>query len=149
MSAEPISGLGPEATVIEALDWIVAEYEAGFSEDLEVDAAVRHALGNVFNRLGRSSDAERELQRAYETRVEVLGSEHLDVAEVLYELAEVQVSRAAFDSATVLLEAVLSIRELSLEPDHPAIAHALVRLGWSNMNLGELDAAEPQSPAGR
>ncbi|MFV2074257.1 MAG: protein kinase, partial [Thermoanaerobaculales bacterium] len=144
MSADPISGLGPEATVIEALDWIVDEFQSSFSDDPEVDAAVRYAAGNVYNRLGRSSDAERQLQRAYETRIELLGSEHPDIAEVLYELAEVQVSRASFDSAAVLFEAALSIREDWLEPNHPRIAASLLRLAWSNMNLGNLDAAEPQ-----
>ena len=144
MSAEPIAGLGPEATVLEALDWIVEESEDGFSDDPEVDAAVGFAVGNVYNRLGRDDDAERELQRAYDTRVELLGGEHPDVAEVLYELAEVQISRAAFDSASVLLETVLSIRQLTLEADDSGIAFAFLRLAWSNLNLGELDTAEPQ-----
>lgn len=143
MSAEPISGLGPDATILEALDWIVAEFQSGFSGDLEVDAAVRQSAGTVFNRLGRGDDAEREIRLAYDARVQLLGSEHPDVAESLYELGEVQVARSGYDSAVSLFEGALSIREGALEPNHPRIAFTLLRLGWSHMNLGDMDAAEP------
>lgn len=71
-------------------------------------------------------DAERELQQAYETRVELLGSDHPDVAEILYELAEVQVLRAGFDSAAVLPERfirdALEVRERFYPPEHTKIA---------------------------
>jgi tetratricopeptide (TPR) repeat protein len=58
-------------------------------------------------------------------REKVLGSQHPEVAAVLYNLGELYRSQGKYSEAEPLLERSLAIMENALGPDHPDVAKVL------------------------
>ncbi|NNF13179.1 MAG: serine/threonine protein kinase [Gemmatimonadetes bacterium] len=143
LAAEPLDGLGPDATILDALNWIVAESDGPFSDDPEVDSSVRHAVGAVFSQLGQLDRAEELLLDALDSRLEALGATHADVGSTLYQLGNLAVGRGDLDSAAVLLERALVVRRGALPETDASLAHTLTQLGYVRVNLGDAEAAEP------
>lgn len=142
LAAEPNVGLGPDATILNGLDSIVDRFGDGdITGVTSVDATVRLAIGNVYTRLGRYDDAEVLVRRAHEDRLGLLGEDHPDVAETLFEMAEIELGRAQFETAAELYQQALDIRRVALDPMSPRIAATLNRLGWALANQGNVDAA--------
>ena len=142
LAAEPTAGIGPNATILEGLDSIVARFgDTSITDVISVDATVRVAIGNVYTRLGRYDDAEVLIRQAYDDRVAELGSDHPEVAETLFELAEIEIGRARFEAAADYFRRSLEIRRTALDATSVRTAHTLNRLGWALANQGDVDGA--------
>ena len=90
---------GPGVTVRAVLDEAVAKLETELEDTPLVAAAVRNAIGSTYIRLGLYEDAEVLLQAALAARQEILGQDHLDVAESLTALAALQQARGEYAQA--------------------------------------------------
>jgi tetratricopeptide (TPR) repeat protein len=84
---------------------------------------------------GQYADAEPLYKRSLAIREKALGSDHLDVAQSLNNLAELYQAQGRYADAELLHKRALAIREKALGPDHPDVAVSL-------NNLAELYQAQ-------
>ena len=82
-------------------------------------------------------------QRALAIRERVLGAEHADVAQSLFNLASPYAALEQYDKALPLLERALAINEKAFGPDHPNTGAILTSLGVLYDNIGLHDQALP------
>jgi len=99
---DPVNALGPDASILEAVDNAVAQAGTGFSEEPEVDAAIRNDIGRVYLRLGRYDAAEPLLREALRIRLAVHGEGHAEVGETLMLLGDLADARSRPDTALAL-----------------------------------------------
>ena len=142
LSADPLTAFGPDVTLLEAMDSAVARLEGEFTGEPEVDALAQNSMGRVYFKLGRYDQAERLFQEALRIRLEVLGDEHIDVAESLYQMSRVLQLQSNFDSAEVLLTRAVDLRRRMLAEGDVRIAEALTSLGGLLTVRGRYDEAE-------
>ena len=103
---------------------------------------IRDRLGLVFFNTGRDERAEDVLRENLEFKTQLLGDAHPAVAETLLALSEVSFAKARYEEAGRLLERAVEIRRTGDLPDGPALAEALVRLGYYHESRGSLTVAE-------
>jgi tetratricopeptide (TPR) repeat protein len=80
-------------------------------------------------------------ERALAIREEVLGPEHVETAESVYEMGWLLAQQGELPPAKLLLERALSVRERVLPPDHPDIASSLNSLAYVLRRQGRMEAA--------
>jgi serine/threonine protein kinase/class 3 adenylate cyclase len=115
---------GRNVKVADTLDLAVTKLDKK-SQEPEVEAALRWAIGNAYKNLGLLGPAEIQLQQALDTRRQILGSDHLDVAQSLHDLGSVKWLRDEFEGARPLFEEALRIRHAHFTGDHLEIASSL------------------------
>jgi tetratricopeptide (TPR) repeat protein len=91
---------------------------------------------------GRYAEAEPLYQRALHIREQQLGPEHAQVADVLYDLAQLNQEQGKYEEAERLCRQALSIREQQLGPEHAQVADVLYRLASLCADLDEPVEAE-------
>jgi CHAT domain-containing protein len=101
------------------------------------------AEGERLRRAGKPDDARPLVERSLEMREQVLGTEHLDVAETLNRLAVIYVTKNEFAKAEPLYQRALAIREKSLGADHLFVTNSLENLAHLHRLKGDYDKAEP------
>ncbi len=87
--AEPNRTGGREISVREQLDQSASRVHEDLAGEPEIEAAVRHAIGETYASLGAYDRAEEHLREALEIRRRLFGEEHLDVADTEVALARV------------------------------------------------------------
>jgi tetratricopeptide (TPR) repeat protein/transcriptional regulator with XRE-family HTH domain len=100
-------------------------------------------VGNYLVDRGWPQEAEPLLQRALSIREQLLGAEHLDVAECLHSLGWLYAEQRRYQEAEPFFQRVLHIRELLLGPEHLDVAESLHRLGDLHFEQGRYKEAEP------
>jgi tetratricopeptide (TPR) repeat protein len=128
--------------VADTLDEAVRELDGEQLREPEVEAALRWTIGSAYRSLGLLGPAETQLQKALEMRRSVLGSEHLDFAQNLQDLASVKWDRDEFDAAKPLYEESLRIRQAHFSGDHLEIASSLNYLAACLNSMGQHAQAE-------
>jgi len=108
-SADPWQ-TGSDISVRETLKRAADKIDVSFKDQPLVAAAIHHTLGNTYIGLGRLDEAEREIRAALQTRIALLGHEHIDVAESLADLGDLYQARADFDAAVKANGEALDIR---------------------------------------
>lgn len=103
---------------------------------------VRDRLGLVYFNTGRDELAEEVLSESLDFKTQHLGDSHPAVAETLLALSEVEFAKSRYEEAGRLLERAVEIRRAEDPADGPALAEALVRLGYYHESRGSLTAAE-------
>ena len=103
-------------------------------------AASRKHLGIVYLEMDRHTEAERELQQAYDLFLEEYGRDHPDVVDVDGHLAEVFRRTERLDEALERTERALQVRRDRLE-DHPDVAGSLLKYGAVLRDLARHDEA--------
>jgi tetratricopeptide (TPR) repeat protein len=139
----PVSNLGPDASVLEALNAAVEEAEGEFSDEPEVDAAIRHEIGRVYLRLGQFEAAAPLLEGALGTRLGLHAEGDADIAETLGLLADVQMTVGNRDSANALYTRSLDLFRRFAEPGDPRPTDIRIRFADLLMASGRFDEAEP------
>ncbi|HTK09076.1 MAG TPA: FxSxx-COOH system tetratricopeptide repeat protein [Ktedonobacteraceae bacterium] len=91
----------------------------------------------------RYTEAEPLLQRVLRIREQVLGAEHLQVAEVLNGLASLYLRQGKYEQAEPLYQRALRIREQVLGTEHPQVATLLNNLAELYRGQGRYEQAEP------
>ena len=94
---------------------------------------------------GRSTSHETRAlaERAVAIKEQALGSEHIEVARSLTQLASVNFDSGDYATERAIDRRVLAIQEKALGPDHPTVARTLYNLAFSFHTTGEYDSARP------
>ncbi len=100
-------------------------------------------VGNYLVDSGWLQEAEPLLQRALQIREQLLGPEHLDMAECLHSLGWLYGEQSRYRDAEPFFQRVLHIRERLLGPEHLDVAESLHRLGDLHFEQGHYKDAEP------
>lgn len=129
LAATPEESLGREITVAEVLDNATKEVDGALSEKEEVQAAVRHTLGNVYWRLGRHPQASEQLAQAFEGRRAALGSDHPDTLTSQNHYGWTLFYMGESEEGEALLRDCLDRRRRVLGPEHPDTLHSVDSLG--------------------
>lgn len=90
----------------------------------------------------RYAEAELLFGRAVQVGEHVLGTEHLQVAEALYGLANLYQEQGKYSEAETLFERVLRVRQRELAAQHPLVATSLNTLGYCYYRRGKYEQAE-------
>lgn len=128
--------IGGRFDVVEAYRQSLADFEAQdiLAEEL---VGVLNGLGGFFkDEVVRLDEAEKIYHRSLVIREETWGSESLEAAQGLNQLASVFADKDEPQGAEPLFRRSLAIRENLLEPDHPDLADGLSNLAWLTCALG-------------
>jgi serine/threonine protein kinase/tetratricopeptide (TPR) repeat protein len=101
---------GKDVTVKAVLDNSAAMIEEELKDEPEVKAAVLTTIGNTYEGLGLSGEAEKNLRAGLELRREVLGDRHPDVAESLHSLGLLLKTAGSLGEAESTFVEALDIR---------------------------------------
>jgi tetratricopeptide (TPR) repeat protein len=112
-------GLGKDTTIRTALDKAEPEIAKAFGNQPLVEAAIRHTLGQTYDRLDERSLALRQLERALALRRQVLGSEHPDTLTSMHGMALALMNAGRREEGVKLHEGTLQLRRRILGPEHP------------------------------
>ncbi len=91
-------------------------------------AQLLQKLGEYLHQRGQYTEAVPLIAQALTIRQQVLGAEHLDIAESLNELAELYRKQGKYAEAEPLYQRALTIREHILGSEHPDVATSLNNL---------------------
>ncbi|MCG6925745.1 MAG: serine/threonine-protein kinase [Acidobacteria bacterium] len=133
---------GRDVTMREVLDTAASGLEGRFPDQPQVEAAVRHTIGDTYVRLGRLDEASPHLERAVALRAEALGEDAPATLESVHALGELRFYQGRIEDADALLHRCFEGRERALGPNHPETLSALSDLGAVAQARGDLDDAE-------
>ena len=91
---------------------------------------------------GQFLEAAQKLQDALKAAELSLGSEHIDVAAILRNLAGLFEAQGKYAEAEPFYKRELKIREKVLGPDHPDVATVCENMAKCYRNMGKKDEAE-------
>jgi len=141
--SDPGEATGNTITAREILDRGSEKIGRELEDQPLTRARLMNTMGIVYSSLGLYEPAEELLQEALETREEMLGPDHVDVAESLNSLARLHTLKHDFEQAAKWNERALAIREKTLGEDHPDVARSLHNLAELHRAQGEYAEAEP------
>lgn len=131
----------PELSAQELLEGGIERLESAFEDELWVQARLLKELATVFKNWGLAGRAEDLMEQVLETRLEVFGPDHLEVAESLAALGYLIAGRAPREAEEPLRRA-LEIRRRHLPADHLDIAESIYYLALNQRNLSFFDEAK-------
>ena len=121
---DPDEATSSRVTAREILDRGAEDIAIELKDHPRTQAAVKTAIGKVYRNLGLYEQAQPLLEDALDQRRKILGEEHLEVAESLYELA-VLLANLGDSRAKDLHRRALDIRRRLLGSSHLAVAQSL------------------------
>ncbi|WP_428268540.1 tetratricopeptide repeat protein [Haliangium sp.] len=104
-------------------------------------AALLAKQGENLGRMGEYEQAEHLLARAVELRFAIFGDAHLETAEVIRDLASVQLAAGRDQEAAESLEKARAVYEASSSTEHPGYAQWLVLRARLDRRRGQLEGA--------
>ena len=108
------------------------------------DPRLLNGIGFALISTGNYAKAETPLRQALVLREKTLGSEHLDVAASLNNLAEIYRTQGRYTDAEPRFQRALAIREKVHGPEHPLVAASLYNLAQLYRIQGRYADAEPR-----
>jgi tetratricopeptide (TPR) repeat protein len=138
---DPVNALGPDASILEAVDRAVETSGEAFSPDPEVDAAIRTSIGRVYLRLGEYGAAAPLLERALEVRLALTG-EGAETGETLGLLADLMRGLGDLDSAETLYARSERALGRSGAPHGPLLSDVAIRHADLRTAMGRYEEAE-------
>ncbi len=142
-SAEPNRTRGQEISVREQLDQSAARVHKDLSGEPAIEAAVRNAIGETYASLGAYDQAEDHLREALAIRRQLLGDEHLDVADTEVALARVLRDTGRYAEAFELCGKSLQTHERLAGKENVPYARTLLMYGdLLHAERPDFDAAE-------
>ncbi len=116
-TADPVAGYGDTVRVRTLLDLGAERVDATLGEQPEMRARMLDVLGRAYGNLGLYDQEVTVRQNALAALRQAHGSEHLEVADALEELALAQVRKRTFEAAeTLYAEALVLRRRLDDDP---------------------------------
>lgn len=129
MGIDPALAKGRDTSIIEEiLDRATASVDEASKGLPEVEANLRNIVGHAHYSIGRFPEARLQLERAFEIRKELVGSEHLDTYQAAARLGPVLGEDGEYEAATELLR--YAYEGLCKEQ---GIGHPDTRLARSNL----------------
>ncbi len=117
--------------------WICAaeRIEGRFQKQPLVEAVVRSTLGKTYHALGEYEKAEHQHQRAWQIRLQELGSEHPATLSSAYSVAHSLVGLGRYNEAEQLLRQVSELRLSVLGPEHGDTLNCTLDLAYTLFKL--------------
>jgi tetratricopeptide (TPR) repeat protein len=142
-SAHPSQG-GRQTTVVETLGAASKRIDESFANQPEIRAAIQHTIGRTYADLGLHAEAQSLLERSFQTRRQVLGPEHVDVAESLNSLGVLAFEKGEYDVAETRFREALAIRRSRLGEESLPTVESLNDLAMTlQVRRGDYVGAEP------
>src|SRR5262249_40545045 len=110
------------------LDRAAARIPGKFAAQPEVEAAVRHTVGNTYMELSLYKDARPHLERALELRRRIFGNQHPDTLDTMQALAALYFRAGDGARAESVNTELLNIRRHLLGERHPDTLNAMSEL---------------------
>ncbi|MCH9647531.1 MAG: serine/threonine-protein kinase [Deltaproteobacteria bacterium] len=137
--SDPETARGERITAREILDRGASQLEQETGTEPQVRAVMMDTVGEIYRKLGLFERAAPLLEGALEVRSGALGASHLDAAESLDHLAQLEYAKGEFERAAQLHREALGIREGQLGREDPAVAKSLVGVGMAMGAGGEVE----------
>jgi serine/threonine protein kinase/Tfp pilus assembly protein PilF len=141
-TATPQKALGRQVTVREVLQNAAARVGGAFTEQPEVDASVRLALGNSYRKLGEYAEAAKYLDSALALRQKRLGPAHRDTLAASADRAQLLAEQSRFDEAIPLLRQIVADARTNLGAEDTVTLECLGRLALALQHHGDQTEAE-------
>ncbi len=141
--SDPERTRGNTVTAREILDGGADKVTADLADQPAIQARLMDTIGTVYGKLGLFDQAVPLLERALETREDLLGSGDVETAESQAHLAYLYWQQGKLDQAAPLFEHSIATLERLLGPTHPELADSLNGLGIILWNQGQYASAEP------
>jgi serine/threonine protein kinase/tetratricopeptide (TPR) repeat protein len=129
-------------TVRDLLDEAVQWIGIALADEPEVAASIRITVGGSYRNLGLYEAAEEQLQAALETRRELFGNEHVQIAQSLNALALLRHRQGRYDDAEALYREALDLRRRLLGEVTLPVSLTLANLALLHLDRGDPDGAE-------
>ncbi len=142
-SVTPAQARDRDVTLLrEVLDAAAQRADKELADQPEVLAAIRSTIGITYLGLGLFETAEAHLSAALEARRQLLGNEHVEVAENLSSLGSLKCQIGDYSGARAVLEEAVAIKRKLLDEDDPGLGVTLNNLATALDNVGQPDEAE-------
>jgi len=142
LSAASPFELGIDITVTEALDQATTRISPSFADQPEVEAEVRHTIGDTYNTLGRYDEAQPLLESALEMRAGLIGADSPEAIETMASLAQLSWRKADFDEAIDRGYELLEARRRTFGDPSSDVAVTLDFLGRVLAEAGRFEEAD-------
>lgn len=119
---------GRDISVRETLQEAVRRIDTAFQSQPLLAADVRRTIGMTYLSLGQLNASEPLLRAALETRLQLLGAEHVDVADSLASLAQLYYQRTQFEEAEKYARDALAMRQSLLGDAHELVGDSYFQL---------------------
>jgi tetratricopeptide (TPR) repeat protein len=134
---------GHDVTVFELLDKAEAKIDGRFADRPDVQASLRHVLGETYASLGLTREAFAQFQRAFADRQRLLGAEHRDTLQSMIGLGAALDEVGQLEDAESLLNDAVDRCRRALGEDDPLTLDAQAARGETLQTLRRYDEAEP------
>ncbi len=139
--SDPSQSKGETVTARELLDRGAERIRKELSNQPGVQAAMMDVMGKVYYSLGLFADARSLHEEAMDIRRGLLGEDNTEVAESLYNLANVLEAQGDYNAAETLHRTSLALRRKLLGEYHLKVAESLDDLAWALYRKGNYDTA--------
>jgi len=138
----PLTKPDPHLEVRTALDRAAAGIEGRFDKQPEVEAAVRHTIGQTYLDLGLYAQARTQYERALELRRRALGAKNRQTLETMNGLGYAVYLLGKLGEAESLLGQCLEVQRHTLGPRHPDTLSSMSNLALVYNAEGKYAQAE-------
>lgn len=140
--SDPSKSRGEQVTARELLDIGARRVSVGLADQPETRATLLATIGRVYSSLGLYSESVDLLEKALESRIDVYGPEHLEVAAAMEALANALLERNEFARAEELLNRTFEMKRRLAGENAVEIASTLEAQATLAQLRGKLDEAE-------
>ncbi len=140
--SDPSEARGNSIRAREILDRGADRIRMELGGEPQVQAAMMHTIGSVYASLGLFEESQPLLDDALGQSEALYGRHSAEVAEVLFEVAELARLRGNYQRAEDLHGEALAIRRDTLPASDPDLAHSLHGLGMARYYSGKYEEAE-------
>lgn len=141
--SDPSEARGNTITVREILDKGADRIFEELKDQPVIQTTLMDTMGRVYQSLGLYDRALPLLETGLATRRRTLGSEHVDVATSLNNLAALLTAKGDYAGAEPLYREALAMRRKLLGEEHPAVAASINSLATVLFAKGDYAGAEP------
>jgi serine/threonine protein kinase/Tfp pilus assembly protein PilF len=140
--SDPSEALGNKITAREILDKGAEKIKRDLKGQPLIQARLMNTMGRVYQNLGLYKDATPLITEALNTRRNLLGQEHPDLAESLDSLATLLYYKGEYKDAEPPYREALAMNRKLLGNEHAKVAENLNNLGLLMEAMGKFDESE-------
>ena len=141
--AAPSAKPDPDLKVRTALDRAAVRIAGKFDRQPELEASIQDTIGQAYLDLGLFADARKQLERAVELHLQVLGEEALKkTVASMSRLGRADLLQGRYPEAEKILSRALEIQRRLFGPEHPETLHTMTNLAACYRFQGKLAQSE-------
>ncbi|MFO0827100.1 MAG: serine/threonine-protein kinase [Phycisphaerales bacterium] len=140
-SVDPEAARGREVTVKDILDVAAAKAGSELASEPEVEAAMRHTLGETYNQLSKHRESKEQFLREFDIRTRTAGPEHRDTLAARFGLGVAMLQSGDLDPAREHLSATLATQERVLGEHDPDTVQTRSVYGFAVQLTGDKERA--------